>query len=570
MTAQLSSQHIGAPLRSVDEPREYAQGAKARGAVFTRQPVVDFILDLVGYRADAPLWRMGLLEPSFGDGRFVLAAVDRLLRAWRGAGGKAAEELRGAIRAVELDPQECDQFRRALTAFLTQHGLSAPEAQMLANSWLVNADFLLTGMDFQFDFVVGNPPYVRQENIAAPLLKIYRAAYPTMVGRADLYVAFMERSLDLLKPGGKLSFICADAWIKNDYGRGIRQKIANGFNLVTYVDMYGMDAFEESVGAYPSITVIGRGPQGAVRVAHARDVSGEYLTNLAQQLNDTARQTVEVTTIEAVRGSQPWLISASPMRGVIADLEARFPTLTQAGCRVGIGVATGADKVFVGPFDQLEVEDNRKLPLATNKDARGGDVVWSGMGVVNPWSESGGLVDLGQYPRLAAYLGAHRELLSQRHTAKRDPDRRWYKTIDRISASLTSEPKLLIPDIRGNGNSITFDPGSLYPHHNLYYITSDRWDLRALQALLRSGIAHLFVSAYSVKIGGGYLRFQAQNLRRIRVPHWEQVSVADRAEMKRAGIAGEKLSVALLERIYQLDAGALLFMEEGQTRVAQS
>ena len=84
---------------------------------------------------------------------------------------------------------------------------------------------------------------------------------------------------------------------------------------------------------------------------------------------------------------------------------------------------------------------------------------------------------------------------------------------------LRHEPKLLIPDIKANGDAITYDAGNFYPHHNLYYITSQQWNLRALQALLRSGIAYLFVAAYSVKIGGGYLRFQAQNLKRIRIPH---------------------------------------------------
>jgi len=77
-----------------------------------------------------------------------------------------------------------------------------------------------------------------------------------------------------------------------------------------------------------------------------------------------------------------------------------------------------------------------------------------------------------------------------------------------------------------------------YPHHNLYYITSDVWDLRALQAVLLSNIAKLFVGTYSTKMRGGYLRFQAQYLRRIRIPKWEKVS----AELR------EELIVAAVER----------------------
>ena len=53
------------------------------------------------------------------------------------------------------------------------------------------------------------------------------------------------------------------------------------------------------------------------------------------------------------------------------------------GCRVGIGVATGADKHFIGPFESLAVEPDRKLPLVTTKDIRSGEVKWGGLAVIN-------------------------------------------------------------------------------------------------------------------------------------------------------------------------------------------
>ncbi|MHB8388843.1 MAG: hypothetical protein ACYDBH_04575 [Acidobacteriaceae bacterium] len=98
----------------------------------------------------------------------------------------------------------------------------------------------------------------------------------------------------------------------------------------------------------------------------------------------------------------------------------------------------------------------------------------------------------------------------------------WYRTIDRITPSLAKTPKLLIPDIKGEAH-VVFEGGALYPHHNLYYVTSETWDLRALQAVLLSAVTRLFVATYSTKMRGGFFRFQAQYLRRIRLPHWERV-----------------------------------------------
>ncbi|MDR1448904.1 MAG: Eco57I restriction-modification methylase domain-containing protein [Propionibacteriaceae bacterium] len=542
-----------------------ADEAKARGAVFTRDAVVDFMLDLAGYTADQDLCALRLLEPSFGGGRFVSAAAKRLVEAWR-VGGRVGGDsvLDPAIRAVEVDRSTFETFRAELTALLLAEGLPELSAQRIARSWLVNEDFLDGGLDGQFDVVVGNPPYVRQENLDSVLLSRYRASYSTMVGRADLYVAFFERSLGLLAQGGRLCFICSDAWTKNDYGRELRRLVSNRFALRSYVDMYGVDAFESEVGAYTSVTVISRGEQGAVLAARAESADAVHLRELERQFAgavSVAREAQVVSVVHPGQGSGPWLLRGDRHVDAIGELERRCETLEQAGCRVGIGVATGADGVFVRPFAELNVEESRRLPLAVNKDVVRGELSWTGRGVLNPWASSGGLVDLAAYPRLAAALEPHREQLARRHTARRDAGRLWYKTIDRITPSLTWEPKLLVPDIRGDGDSIAYDPGGLYPHHNIYFITAAEWDLRALQAVLRSGIAKLFVEAYAVRIGGGYLRFQAQYLRRIRVPAWTTLTPADRLLLSEAGAAGAKVGSTALERIYGLDRGSLDFME---------
>jgi hypothetical protein len=196
---------------------------------------------------------------------------------------------------------------------------------------------------------------------------------------------------------------------------------------------------------------------------------------------------------------------------------------------VGIGVATGADKVFIAPFDELDLEPDRKLPLAMTRDILTGTVAWRGFGVINPFNDNGGLVSLSQYPKLAAYLKKHGKEIRKRHISKRNPES-WYRTIDRIYPAIAKRPKLLIPDIKGEAN-IVYEDGQLYPHHNLYYITSEEWNLKALQAVLKSGIARLFVSIYSTKMHGGFLRFQAQYLRRIRLPRWQDISPRTQAAL---------------------------------------
>ena len=538
-----STIHHSALVNNAIEALANSGGPEARGAVFTRLEVVDFILDLAGYTEDRPLHEKRLLEPSFGGGDFLLAIVRRLLTAWRvakGVAGAALEDLGDSIRAVELHNDTFTATHSAVVALLVHEGLSANTATALANRWLLRGDFLLIPLDGQFDFVIGNPPYVRQESIPAPLLAVYRARYGTIYDRADIYIPFIERSLSLLSAGGCLGFICADRWMKNRYGGPLRSLVAENFHLKIYVDMVDTPAFHSDVIAYPAITIIGREPPGPTRITHRPAINRTSLATLADTLRAVhlAKDVAEVRELARVpNGSEPWLLESLDQMAMIRRIERQFPSLEEAGCKIGIGVATGADKAFIGDFHELDVEPDRKLPLVTTKDIVSGEVQWHGLGVINPFAEDGGLVDLRHYPRLRCFLEARRELIGGRHCAQKSPAN-WYRTIDRITPALAMKPKLLIPDIKGEAH-IVFEDGQLYPHHNLYYVTSDDWDLRSLQAVLLSATTRLFVAAYSTKMHGGFLRFQAQYLRRIRLPLWKDVSRELRAELAEAAVTRE-------------------------------
>ncbi|MEJ7873303.1 MAG: TaqI-like C-terminal specificity domain-containing protein [Rubrobacteraceae bacterium] len=500
--------------------------AEERGAIFTRREVVEFILDLSGYTVERPLHNLRLLEPSFGNGDFLLPVVERLLNAYAAHSSErfhVVEDLANAIRAVEVHPGSIESTCAKLFDLLCGHGVSREEADELLQAWIVEGDFLLTELPGSFTHAVGNPPYVRHELIPAALMVEYRARYGTIYDRADLYVPFFERSLTHLEPGGTLGFICSDRWMKNKYGGPLRAMVAGHYHLTSYVDMVDTDAFHSEVIAYPAITTIKRERPGPTRISHRPAVDSESLAKLARAMRaDTVAEgsgVVEVANVAS--GSEPWILQSLDQLAVVRRLEAEFPIIEDTGCRVGIGVATGADKVFIGPFDSLDVEPDRKLPLATTRDIESGIVEWRGLGVINPFRDDGSLVALVDYPKLARYLERNSETVRNRNCAKRNP-KCWYRTIDRIHPDLAGKPKLLIPDIKGEAH-IVYEDGQLYPHHNLYFITSAEWDLKALQAVLRSGIAKLFVSTYSTRMRGGYLRFQAQYLRRIRLPRWKDV-----------------------------------------------
>ena len=530
------------PITTAVESLANQGGIDERGAIYTRREVVEFILDLAGYTPERPLHRLRVLEPSFGDGDFLLPVIERLLAAWHAdpERGQAFDALSDSLRAVELHRETFLRTRAAVIARLTAAGIDAPTAANLAGRWLIHGDFLLADIPLSFDLVVGNPPYVRQELIPAVLMAEYRSRYRTIYDRADLYIPFIERSLTGLAPAGILAFICADRWMKNRYGGPLRALVAQDYHLKMHVDMTDTPAFHSEVIAYPAITLIAREPTGVTRLASRPEIDTQTLGALARELQAPGPPRAggavrEVSGVTA--GAEPWMLGGSGPLALVRRLEQEFPTLEEAGCRVGIGVATGADSAFIGAYDELDVETDRKLPLVTTRDIADGSVRWRGLGVVNPFADSGGLVDLADYPRLRRYLAPRREEIAARHCAKKNPAQ-WFRTIDRITPSLAGRPKLLIPDIKGEAH-VVYEAGAFYPHHNLYFITAEAWELRALQAVLLSGIARLFVATYSTHMRGGFLRFQAQYLRRIRVPQWQDVPTHLRQALRNAAEAGD-------------------------------
>lgn len=516
--------------------------ADERGAIFTRREVVDFILDLVGYSTEYPLHEYRLLEPAFGDGDFLIPIVDRLLAAYTAQVPdctKVVEDLADSIRAVEVHRQSITDTQTKLLGVLRKYGIAEENAQRLLQVWVIEGDFLLAELPHPFTHAVGNPPYVRQELIPDILTAEYRARYRTVYDRADLYVPFIERCLSSLQPKGVLGFICADRWMKNKYGGPLRAMVAEQYHLAYYIDMVYTPAFHAEVSAYPAITVITREKAGPTRVAHRPQTTQASLTKLARAMRaKTLPKESEVREVSGiVKRSEPWILQSFDQLAVVRRLEEEFPLLEDAGCNVGIGVATGADKVYIGPLESLDVEADRKLPLVKTKDIEKGVVEWQRLGVINPFREDGSLVKLADYPKLARYFEQHADAIRKRNCSKKNPTG-WYRTIDRIYPELTHRPKLLIPDIKGEAH-IVYEDGQLYPHHNLYFITSEEWDLKALQAVLRSGIAKLFVSVYSTQMRGGYLRFQAQYLRRIRLPRWKDVPKAVQKALVDAANAGD-------------------------------
>lgn len=509
------------------------------GEVFTRRWVVDLILDLAGYTPEHNLGNQLVVEPACGAGAFLGPIVDRLIASCESSGQKVTSAP-DAIRAFDLLDKNVEASRRLVEDRLEVHGIKADDAKRLSHSWVRQGDFLLADHRSRAaDYVIGNPPYIRLENLPPERNAAYRQVCPTMKGRSDIFIGFIELGLRILRPGGVLGYIVADRWMRNQYGASLREFVADKYAVEAVIEMHDVEAFEEEVSAYPAVTLIRRSDQEEVLVASTTKAFGEIdakaLRRWAERPPNGAFKKSSISAAwlpHWFNGDESWPWGTPEQLALVADLEDRLPPLQDAttGTRVGIGLATGADDVYLTTDEDL-VEPERLLPLVMAKDLTEGEVRWSGTYLVNPWDDTG-LVNLGDWPRLRSYLESHGDQVRSRHTARKTPTR-WHKTIDRMTPGLLRRPKLLLPEMKAAAHPV-LDEGMYYPHHNLYHITSTGWDLEVLGGLMLSDLTNLFVGTYCVKMRGGSYRFQAQYLRRVRVPALDTIGAADRLALARA------------------------------------
>ncbi|MGB7148110.1 MAG: Eco57I restriction-modification methylase domain-containing protein, partial [Terriglobales bacterium] len=428
-----SSRSIQFPLLVPTRTSQIA-ALEAKGVVYTKRWVVDLLLDLAGYKLDANLVDAIAVEPAAGDGAFLGPMIERLADSCLRL-GRPLTDCRGSLIAYELDDVSAERARSVAADILVKRGLKRPSAENLAVAWVRTGDYLFDATTVEADFVIGNPPYVRLEDIPEEIATFYRDAYPTMRGRADLYIAFFEAALRQLKEGGTCAFICADRWMRNQYGAELRELVTSAYAVDVVIEMHNADAFHDEVDAYPAITVIRSQKQGGAVVASAGPEVEHLSPKILTAALEAARNAKPMVMAEGLRvarveewfhGADPWPCHSPEQLALLRRLEEQFPTL-EVSAKVGIGVATGNDGVFITKDARL-VEPSRLLKLAMVRDICDGKMEWSGHYLVDPWNADG-LVRLDKYPRLQAYFKNHATALKKRHTAAKNV-LGWYKTID--------------------------------------------------------------------------------------------------------------------------------------------
>ncbi len=262
--------HIVAEGETETHVEEKRTKRKSQGIYYTPTFVTKYIvqqtvgkyLEENGYNPSKP---PRVLDMACGSGSFLIEAfdvIDGFVAKQRGQAQKGEvdfydrarqlEVLQSCIFGVDKDRQAVEVARLNLLLRGLHSREKLPMLENIANGDSLKSDtysfhFPKAIQSGGFDIIIGNPPYVRAENMARDDRDYYMSGeFETAYGRFDIFILFVERAIKLLNEGGRLGFILPYAGFTQNYALMLRKYILDNCIIETIVDLSEYKVFAEA------------------------------------------------------------------------------------------------------------------------------------------------------------------------------------------------------------------------------------------------------------------------------------------------------------------------------------
>jgi adenine-specific DNA-methyltransferase len=383
-----------------------------------------------------------------------------------------------------------------------------------------------------FDIVIGNPPYIRQEEFSA-LKPVLQNKYETFAGTADLYVYFIELGLTNLKPGGEFTFIVPNKWMRAGYGKQLRRFLKK-LKINAILDFGDLPVFDEAT-TYPCIlSVTKTQPAGIFEAAAIQTL--DFPQGLEKYVEEN--KSVVLTTELQDNG---WTLSDANVQRLLAKLRKTGTPLGEyVNGKIYRGVLTGLNEAFVideATKNRLISEDPGSAeiikPFLAGRDIKRYRQPKSDKYLI--FTRRG--IDIEKYPAILNYLLQFKERLEpkpknftgRKWKGRKTGSYKWYEIQDAVDYFKEFEKdKILWPGISQEITSFAFDAENFYGNdNNQMIITSEVF----LLAILNSKVSKVFLINNCDFVRGGFARLKIAYIELIpipQVPHDKKILIKEK------------------------------------------
>ncbi|BAW72680.1 class I SAM-dependent DNA methyltransferase [Helicobacter pylori] len=436
-----------------------------------------------------------------------------------------------------------------------------------------------------FDCIIGNPPYIRQEQIREikPLLqKQYQNFYNST---ADIYTYFFALSYHLLKDKGFNAFITSNKYARAKYGAKLRELLLKKTTIVSYMELNALKVFESATVDTSIMSFIRQEPP--------KESCFKYYEPTPDDKNDL-KSARSLPMRQNALSTESFIFADASFLDLRDKMESIGTPLKDWDIQIYRGILTGANEAFIIPTEKREeilnackTQEERKRtetlikPILRGKDIKRYSYEWVGEWVINTHNGyTSNLkfkippIDIEKYPALKSHLDSHWDTIATRSDQGDTP----YHLRNCAYLEDFEKEKIVYPCIMAKEPCFVYEEKGFYAPAPANIITGDKTEIKYITALLNSQCIYFAMRKFYM--GGGIEgELKTNNLEKIPIPKItpqnqeladkitdcaEAILEAKEKDPKANTQKLEKEIDALVYQLYNLTDEEIKIIEEGQ------
>ncbi len=386
--------------------------------------------------------------------------------------------------------------------------------------------------DFKgFDLVIGNPPYIRQEEIKE-LKPQLQKRFRIFKGTSDIYTYFFELGFDLLKDNGILSFITSNKFTRAGYGELLRTFLLENTTILEFIDLNGKKVFKN---ASVDTSIL------SFKKAQPKDSTFSYKELNDKHLNESSL--IDLSTLQTILlkqdslNKEAFIFGDEKLLHLKAKIESIGTPLKDWDISINYGIKTGLNEAFIITSAKREeilnkcddkIKDSNNLtekertsnlikPILRGRDIKRYGYEWANLWIIATFPAL--KLNIEHYPVLKSYLESFMPKIEQSgiknidgikgNNARKKTNNKWFETQDNIAYhNEFAKQKIVYPNMAKEFIAY-FDTEGFFTNQKCFIITSNNirqnGALLYLTAILNSKVNFWYFKQIGATLGAsGY------------------------------------------------------------------
>jgi adenine-specific DNA-methyltransferase len=374
-----------------------------------------------------------------------------------------------------------------------------------------------------FDCVIGNPPYIRVQNLEHSIIDYFKSNYKSFFQKADIYLLFIEKAISLLKGNSGLSFINPTLFLSSDYGQGLREFLSQ-YKVSRIVDFGDLPIFEEAI-TYTGIFFISKSKPENIQFKKI-----ESLANIESSLNEMQYESFNQSNF----GKENWVLKNDKHNKLLNKLQSHQNL--GAIAVINSGCFTGFDKAFFvddKTITDYNLEEDVIKPVIMGKEPKKYKLQKPIKKCIYPYK----LGDNNEteiieeqtfklsFPNCYKYLQNFKSELENRMDSRKtfkEMGRVWYSYTRKGLINIFEEKKILVGYIVSKNTYCLDEFGYMFSVGRVFAIQPNEKNLsEVILGILNSKVSQFLMTSLCPIKQGGFYKISSQYLNSFPIPNLE-------------------------------------------------